>query len=196
MPSTAAYTVKRSRVFFTCDHCKADVNCPLSDAGSAQNCPECRAVFRVPGEAEAAIERQESDRRLAKKHEAEAAELRANQRQAAANAAVLVRSASRGASHGARSSPRTWSLSLLGLLLLFVGLTGLGFALFMSTSVEVPHAVIPGYLDKVQNMGLMNDRLCLVVFGSAASGFGFLMLALARVGEEIHALRETAKRDA
>src|SRR5687768_9568069 len=74
--STMEYRVRRDWlrrmiVYFTCERCRVDLQSPLDEAGSQQNCPTCQHPFLTPG-----IEALEAIRYQAHLKQAERAKLR------------------------------------------------------------------------------------------------------------------------
>ena len=138
--TAAAYSVRRNKlsgrssVHFVCDGCKADVNCPLGDAGTIQQCPMCHHPFRVPGEAELAVERRAEERKAEETKRDAIARSEESRRKSAIGAAAMLRASTVAAQKNGRT-PRTWSLSITGLLMFFVGAVLSLFGAFADSSV-------------------------------------------------------------
>ena len=164
------YKVKRSltgvpSIHLSCRKCQEAVVFDLDDAGKVMPCPACAFGIRVPGEnekqAEAmrqkAKEAEERQRSEAYQAAAMAHQVADAKRQALAAAeAQREREAKEYAERWRYSvlTGTTWTLGIFGTISLVV-------ASAMDTSVRA------GDFDRVQNIGLLNTRLCLVIFGCA-----------------------------
>ncbi len=180
-PAELPHSIKRSRltgavtVHFACPACKAGINSPVDDAGNTDKCPDCGTDFRVPG---MEARRAEDVRRKAKQAEQRAAEERAQQQrkeEAAWAAAARTRIAATRADRARRPRPYTAGCCVTGYIMAIAGAGLLVFGIFMSTTVS-----------GVNNIGLLNDRIVLVIVGSVLVLSGIILRAVSALGDEVH----------
>lgn len=189
-PITRAETVH-----FHCPACRDILHAPLGDAGTTDACPSCGGAFRVPGvEARRAADqrraREESQRAEAEARKAgEAAKHRESLERAQSHAKAVAEAKARKVPKHAYTQ---WC-HRAGAWFLVFGVFFLVIAIVMPTYVEVDRA---GGLfsDRVQNIGLLNTRLCVLVFACFATVGGVLLRALASIGDEIHRSGRRARR--
>lgn len=88
---SAGVTLKGNGVFFVCQRCKQDLECPFNEAGTEQVCPFCSTKFIVPGKAE--VERTLMARARAKREAEEARAKRDAEKTRARDAATAAAAA-------------------------------------------------------------------------------------------------------
>jgi uncharacterized Zn finger protein (UPF0148 family) len=181
------YKIKRSltgspSIHLSCPKCKEAVVFDLDDAGNILPCPVCGVVIRVPGESEKHAEAQ-------RKKDQEAEERQRNEARNAAAQAQRVADAKRQAlaateakrQSDAKEEAAFWQhnagtgegciVSIAGAVCLLAGSLCLLYAFGMDTSVGTLGS------DRVENIGLLNTRLCLVIAGCTCMlGFCAFML--------------------
>ncbi len=169
------YKVKRSltgspSIHLSCPKCNEAVVFDLEDAGNILPCPACAVGVRVPGESEKQAEAQkrkekeaEDRKRSEAKHAMLVAELVADaERKAHATAEAKRRSDAENEAAFWRSTASTGVsgiLATIGTSCLLAGLACLIQGFTMDTSVSA------GGFDRVENIGKLNTRLCLVIAG-------------------------------
>lgn len=158
-------------VSFPCPTCKTVLSAPIEEAGQAQNCPQCREMFKVPGSAEwdAARKIRDSNEAERKRASDEAAEARRRESVAAHQASHERQS------KAASRSPRTAALFAFTVFLLIVGGLCLLIALFMGTTVGGVH-----------NIGELNARTNLAIVGSVFFVGAFVLDGISALGREVN----------
>ncbi len=177
-------------IHFTCPLCKSALHAPFSDAGKSDNCPECQGLFRTPG----MNARREEDKRLAEKAEArsKAASEAAAQQQAAATKRqeAEVEAASKKAEamtagfaldqQRRMRIPRTRDIGRLAVFSVCLGLALILIGIAIDTSVPSSE------FSRVHNVGLLNDRLILIMCGTILLVGGFVLRGIAALGSEVN----------
>lgn len=174
-------------VHFACPACKADLHAPITDAGTSERCPECAGLFRVPG---TETLREEDRRRTMDEEKRKASHEAERQRQLArAQVSAGERKLSAAKEYRARRvSPRTTSLSYLGVVLVALGLFVCGAGLMTETSIATTETTALGISlpSRVEDIGRLQSQAVQIIGGCLAMFTGILLLGLARVGEELH----------
>lgn len=165
------YKIKRSltgavSIHLTCPKCIAPVVFDLDDAGDVHPCPACKAGIRVPGESEKQAEvmrrkaKEAEERQQAEAKHAAVQAQRIEDARREAEAAVQAKRKNHELKEAARwrYTGLTASTVLLGL----IGVICMLVAGAMETSVR------SGDFGRVENIGLLNTRLCLVIGGCAS----------------------------